>query len=204
MAKAKIKVLFSDLGGVLLTNGWDRHSRDKAIEKFHLDGKEFESRHQLLFGDYESGKISLQTYLRYTVFYRPCSFSYEAFTEFMYAQSTPLPGMLDYVRSVKKEHGLKVVAISNEGKELTDFRIESFGLREVIDFFIVSCYIGIKKPDIKVWQLALDLTQVKPGEVIYLDDRQLFVDLAKDLGMHAFCHKNLAETNAALEKLLKD
>ena len=200
MIQSKIKVLFSDLGGVLLTNGWDRHSRAKAIALFKLEEKEFESRHQLLFGDYETGKISLETYLRYAVFYKPCSFSYEQFVEFMYAQSQSFPDMIELIKRLKNEHGLKVAFISNEGRELTDYRIKTFKLDEIADFFIVSCFLGIRKPDKRVWEMALDLMQVAPDQAVYIDDRQLFVEIAQNMGIHSLCHKEYAATSAALKE----
>lgn len=199
----KITTLFTDLGGVLLTNGWDHQSRAKAAAMFQLDAKDFESRHGLLFGNYETGKISLETYLHYTVFYKPRPFSYDLFVEFMYAQSQPYPEMIELVKKLKKEHRLKVVAVSNEGRELTDFRVNTFGLKGFIDFFMVSCFLGITKPDKQVWQKALDFVQAKPEEVVYLDDRQLFTEIAGDMGIHAICHKDLATTKAALEKLFE-
>jgi putative hydrolase of the HAD superfamily len=197
----KIKVLFTDLGGVLLTNGWDHESRKKAAAMFALDPKEFESRHSLMFGDYETGKITLNTYLHYTVFYEPRPFSYDLFVEFMYTQSQAIPEMIDLVKKVKKEHGLTVVAVSNEGRELTDFRINTFKLTDFIDFFAVSCFLSIRKPDKEVWEKALDFVQAKPEEVVYMEDRQLFVEIAKDMGIQAFRHKDLASTKATLEQL---
>lgn len=201
MNPSNIKVLFSDLGGVLLTNGWDHRSRAKAVARFELDEKDFESRHQLMFGDYETGKISLATYLKYTVFYKPRTFSCETFVEFMYAQSEVFPDMIALIRKLKEEHGIKVVIISNEGRELTDFRIKTFGLSQFVDFFIVSCFLGIRKPDRQMWKMALDFVQVPPEEVAYIDDRQLFIEIAQDMGIHAFRHENGAATSAALEKL---
>lgn len=203
MVKSKIKVLFSDLGGVLLTNGWDHKSRAKAVLTFGLDEKEFESRHQLLFGDYETGKISLSTYLQYTVFYKPRTFSYDLFVEFMYAQSQAFPDMIALVKRLKQDYGLKLVIISNEGRELTDYRIKTFGLDEFADFFVVSCFLGIRKPDRQVWEMALDFVQAAPEETAYIDDRQLFIEIAQNMGINAFCHTNSAATSAALEKLLK-
>lgn len=202
MKKTKIKVLFSDLGGVLLTNGWDHQSRAKAVAMFELDGKEFESRHQLLFGDYETGKITLKDYLHYTVFYKPQPFSYDLFVEFMYAQSQAIPEMVNWVKKLKKEHGLKVVVISNEGRELTDFRIKAFKLDEFVDFFVVSCFLGIRKPDKQVWKMALDFVQVRAEETAYMDDRQLFVEIAANMGIHAFHHVDYTATKTAIEKLL--
>lgn len=202
MTKSKIKVLLTDLGGVLLTNGWDHHSRAKAVALFKLDEKDFESRHQLLFGDYETGKISLEEYLRYAVFYKPRSFTYNDFVEFMYAQSQAFPEMIELVTRLKKEHGLKVAVISNEGRELTDYRIKTFKLGAFVDFFIVSCFVGIRKPDKGMWEMALDFMQVAPEEVMYIDDRQLFVELAQGMGITSLCHKDYAATSVALKQLL--
>lgn len=198
MKKQKVKVLFSDLGGVLLTNGWDRKSREKAVQLFGLDGKDFESRHQLLFGEYETGKISLETYLQYTIFYQPRSFSREVFIDFMYAQSAPCPEMIDLVRRFKGQHGLKIVVISNEGRELTDYRINAFGLRAFVDFFVVSSFIGMKKPDRQVYRLALDLVQVTPHESVYLEDRELFVEIANSMGIRAIHHQDVVRTEELL------
>ncbi|MEI8365120.1 MAG: HAD-IA family hydrolase [Parachlamydiaceae bacterium] len=200
--KTKIKVLFSDLGGVLLTNGWDRTSRAKAVELFGLDAQEFESRHQMLFGDYEVGKITLDTYLHYTVFSQPRSFSKEIFIDFMYSQSRPNDDTINLIRELKSKHGFKIVVISNEGKELTHYRTKTFDLSSFVDYFIVSCFIGIRKPDQNVYRLALNMVQVPAEETAYIDDRELFVEIARDFGIHAIHHRNAASTRTALEALL--
>ena len=202
MDKPKIKVLFTDLGGVLLTNGWDHKSRAAAVSLFGLDEKEFESRHQLLFGDYETGKISLETYLRYAVFYQPRPFTYDLFIEFMYSQSKVFPEMIELMKTLKKKYHIKIVVISNEGRELTNFRVNTFKLTDFVDLFIVSCFIGTRKPDRKVWELALDLVQAPPQETAYLEDRQLFVEIAKEMGIQAFRHQNCAASTVYLDELL--
>jgi putative hydrolase of the HAD superfamily len=201
VTKEKIKILFTDLGGVLLTNGWDRSSREKAVAKFDLDSKEFESRHQLLFGDYEASNIDLKTYLEHAVFYQPRNFTYEQFTDFMYEQSQPFPEMIDYIKRLKQDHNLRLVAISNEGKDLTRHRIEKLKLNSFIDFFVVSCFVGTRKPDPRMWKLALDFVQIAPEHVLYLEDRKLFVEIASGLGIHAICHKDLETTSKAVSLL---
>lgn len=197
-----MRVLFSDLGGVLLTNGWDHKSRAKAVELFGLDAKEFEGRHQLLFGDYEVGKISLDTYLQYAVFFQPRSFTREVFIDFMYSQSAPFNDMIDLVKELKSHHALKVVVISNEGRELTEHRIKTFKLTSFVDYFIVSCFIGVRKPDRQVYRIALDMVQVSPEECVYLEDRELFVEMANGMGIKAIRHQNVADTREILSKLI--
>ena len=88
---SNITTLFLDIGGVLLTNGWDRNIRIRAAEKFGLDQDEMNERHHLTFDTYEEGKLSLDEYLHRVVFYQDRSFSPEEFKAFMYAQSQPFP-----------------------------------------------------------------------------------------------------------------
>jgi len=198
----KIKAIFCDVGGVLLTNGWDHSSRIKASEMFNFDAKEFEGRHQLLFGDYETGKISLEYYLGHSLFFQPRSFSYQAFVDFMYEQSQAHYEMIDLIRKVKKEHSLKIVIFSNEGRELMLNRIKKFALTEFVDFFIVSCFVGLRKPDRTLYQMALDFSQAAGDECIYIDDRALFVEIANDLGIRSICHHDVATTSQQLAELL--
>ena len=201
MNKSKIKVLFTDLGGVLLTNGWGFQSREKAIQLFSLEGKDFESRHQMIFPDYEVGKISLDTYLDYAVFFTARAFTKEAFIDFMFSQSKAHEEALEMVKELKKKQGFKVVVISNEGKELTDYRIKKFNLSSFVDYFIVSCFIGIRKPDRNIYRIALDMVQVSPEETAYIEDRVVFVEIAKEFGIQAILHRDVKTTHSILEKL---
>src|ERR1041384_2585067 len=126
---SQITTLFLDIGGVLLTNGWDHNSRKRAAETFGLDYDEMSERHHLTFDTYEEGKLSLDEYLNRVVFYQERSFSREEFKKFMYAQSKPYPDMIKLIRGLKSQYGLRVAAVSNEGRELTIYRVQQFKLR---------------------------------------------------------------------------
>jgi putative hydrolase of the HAD superfamily len=192
---------FTDIGNVLLTNGWDRGARQRLCEKFNLDPADVESRHHLTFDTYEIGKLSLDDYLKRIVFFAPRPYANEEVREFVFAQSQPLPGMLELLQEVKSRNPLRVIAISNEGRELTDYRVKQFSLASVIDFFVSSCYVHLRKPDVEIFEMALNLAQAKPEESIYLDDRSLFVEIAASLGMHAIQHRSLNETRSQLNSL---
>lgn len=189
-----ITTLFTDVGGVLLTNGWDRGSRRLAAATFGLDYAEMDERHHLTFDAYEEGKLSLDDYLDRTVFHEPRSFERKAFTDFMYAQSKPLPAMLDYVRSLKADHGVKIVSINNEGRELNVYRIRTFGLGCFMDAFVSSCFVHFRKPDADIFRIALDIAQAMPEESAYIDDRALFVEVAATLGIRGVVHKSTEAT----------
>jgi putative hydrolase of the HAD superfamily len=191
---AKITTLFVDIGGVLLTNGWDREDRSLASKKFGLNLEEMESRHRLTFDTFEIGKISLEEYLKRVVFYEKRSFSQEEFQKFMMEQSSPYPEMLELIQSVKKKHHLKVVAVNNEAKELNVHRIKEFKLGTIIDFFVSSCFVHLRKPDDEIYRLALDFSQASPEEVLYIEDREMFVQIAESLGIKGLHHKDFAST----------
>ena len=194
----KITTLFLDIGGVLLTNGWGHESRNLAASTFNLNKAEVDSRHHLTFDTYELGKLSLDEYLDRTIFYEPRDFSKEDFRKFMFDQSQQLPDMIDFIIKLKKEHNLKIAVVSNEGRELNAYRIETFQLTNFVDFFISSTYVHFRKPDKDIFKLALDIAQVKTDEVIYIDDRAMFVSVAETLGIKGIKHVSYEDTSEKL------
>lgn len=200
---SKIKVLFMDIGGVLLTNGWGHESRQKAAKQFGFDYEEMNSLHNFIYNVFEIGSISLDEYLDTVVFHRSRDFTKEEFKEFMYAQSVELPKMLPWLKNWKRETDLSIFALSNESKELNDYRIDKFELHKVFDGFFSSCYVGARKPDPRIFQKALQIAQVKPNECVYFDDRLMFVNVAKKLGMNTIQHHNFEDTKGILENFTR-
>jgi putative hydrolase of the HAD superfamily len=185
-----------DVGGVLGTNGWGRESRKAAAETFGLDLAEMDQRHHLTFDTYEAGKLSLEGYLDRIVFYEPRPFTKAKFTEFMLSRSQPYPEMLSFITRLKEKFRLRIVVVSNEARELTLHRVDSFGLKKFVDAFIFSCFVHLRKPDVDIFRLALDVSLVSPDRVLYIDDRPMFVEAAHTLGIRGIVHdaKNLAAT----------
>jgi putative hydrolase of the HAD superfamily len=193
-----ITALFTDIGGVLLTNGWDHQARIRAAKMFDLDLDEMEDRHHLTFDTYEEGKLTLDEYLGRVVFYQKRSFTRAQFRKFMFAQSKPFPEMIELVRRLKSKYGLKVAVVSNEGRELNAHRIQTFKLDSFVDFFISSCFVHFRKPDEDIFRMALDIAQVPVSQVLYIDDSLMFVQIAKSLGIHGIHHTDYKSTCAKL------
>lgn len=194
-----ITTLFLDIGGVLLTNGWDRKARIRAAEKFGLEYDEVDERHHLTFDTYEEGKLSLDEYLNRVVFYEKRSFSREEFKDFMFAQSQPFPEMIELMKSIKQRYNLRVAVVSNEGRELNAYRVRQFQLNTFIDFFVSSSFVHFRKPDADIYRMALDIAQTGPEHVLYVDDRSLFVEVAEGLGIRGIIHKDYKTTLKAME-----
>ena len=195
----EIKTLFLDIGGVLLTNGWGHESRALAAQKFGLDLKEMEARHSLAFETYELGRMSLNDYLALVVFYDSRTFSREDFKAFMLEQSAALDGVIDYFIEIKNRHKLKVIAVSNEGRELNEYRIKHFMLYNLFDAYISSCYVHLHKPDISMLQMACDISNTPPQNALYVDDNRMLADVAGSFGCHALHFQGLDSTKEFIE-----
>ena len=204
MKASNIKVIFSDIGGVLLTNGWGHQSRQKAAQQFHFDYEEMNALHEFIFNVYEIGKISLDTYLDTVLFYQPRDFTREDVKAFLFAQSEELSEMLNWFVDWKRtqQADLKFIAINNEGRELNEYRIKKFKLHRCFDAFISSCEVGMRKPDPEIFGLAMGIAQVSPDECLYIDDRLLIVEAAKKAGINAVQHKTLEATKKFLGKFV--
>jgi putative hydrolase of the HAD superfamily len=193
--------LFLDIGNVLLSNGWDHSLRSLAAQMYGLDIKQLNERHHLTYDTYEEGKLSLDTYLDRVVFYEKRPFTKEEFKAFIFVHTQPHQDMIDYIRGLKERYSLKVVAVSNEGRELMQYRIDHFELHTLFDFFIGSCFVHMRKPDLDFYRLALDVAQVEPHQVLYIDDRPMFVQIAKGLGIQGIVHRGYPSTSEAMQEI---
>lgn len=200
--KKSYKILFSDIGGVLLRNGWGHESRMAAAKKFNFDYNELNILHNFIFNVWEMGKISIDDYLDTVVFNKKRNFSREEFKEFMFEQSEQLPDMLPWMIKWKNKHeNIKVISLNNEPRELNQYRINKFKLHDLFDAFISSCEVGMRKPDPGIFLLACGIAQAKPEECIYFDDRIMLVEAAKKTGIHAYHHTDFKSTKKIIESL---
>lgn len=189
--KASITTLFLDIGGVLLTDGWGRLQRQCIIEKFDLDKNETEDRNALAWSIYESDQMTLDDFLDFVIFHIPRNFSKEEFTGFMMTLSQPLDGVIEYFKTLKKERGYKIVALSNASREMNEYRINKFKLNDLFDFYVSSCYVHVRKPNPAIYKMALDTAQARPGESVYIDDRLPFIEIAAKIGIRTLHYQSL-------------
>ena len=194
----QITTLFLDIGGVILSNGWGHESRRLAAETFQLNYDEMQARHKLTMVTYEEGKLYLNEYLNLVVFYQKRDFTIDQFREFMFAQTTPNTEMIEFIQLLKVKYQLKIAVVNNEGQELNEYRIKKFKLNSFVDFFISSCFVQLRKPDADIFRLALDISQSRAEQVVYIEDTQMFVDIAKNIGIQGIRHVNYMSTSAEL------
>ena len=195
----EITSLFWDIGGVILTNGWDHNSRMEAVQTFGLDWEEFRERHDLSFPAFDAGQITLNQYLDRTLFYRTRSFSREEFTAFMFAQSKEYPETRAVLDDVAKAGKYYVASINNEPRELNDYRIEAFGLRKDFQAFFSSCYLNARKPEDTIYRIALEVSHRPPANSVFIDDRPLNLENPRRLGMNVVHHQNAKQLRNELQ-----
>ena len=202
MKKAtRITCAFLDIGGVLLTDGWDHLARRRAAKNFKLEWAEMEDRYLHTFEIFEEGKITLEEYLSLVVFHQKRTFTRNQFRSYMFAQSKAFPEMIELVAQLKLKLGFKIAIVSNEARELNAYRIERFSLDRLADCFISSCFVHIRKPDSDIFRLALDIAQVRPAQAVFIDNTPMFVHIAESLGIHGILHTDCQSTRAKLSHL---
>jgi putative hydrolase of the HAD superfamily len=193
-----VTTLFWDNGGVILTNGWDRGSRQLAVKQFQLDWADFEDRHELMLNAFEEGHATLDEYLKRTVFYRERGYSIEDFRKFMFDQSQPFPESLEFIGKLAKTRRYAMAALNNESLEINEYRIRKFNLREYFEAFLSSCYLGVRKPQPAIYKLALKITQCEPSECVLIDDRALNLEFAAEQGIRTIQFKDVGQLKADL------
>jgi putative hydrolase of the HAD superfamily len=198
---AGIRTIFWDVGGVLLSNAWDHTERNEALAKFGLDAADFEARHEMVVSSFERGKITLDEYLQQTVFYQARAFSMQTFKDYMFSLSQPKPDVLQIAQGLKRSCDLDMATLNNESRELNQYRIQKFGLTDILDFFVSSCYVGLRKPEDGIYKLALDLAQEPAEACCFIDDRPLNLETAARLGIKTIRMVSAAQLKTDLEKL---
>lgn len=197
----EIHAIFWDVGGVLLSNAWDRTERAAALEHFHFDEEDFHARHEMVVSSFERGRISLDEYLDRTVFYRDRSFTRGQFRDYMFSLSQPMPEVLAFARALAASGKYFMGTINNESRELNLYRIEKYALREIFRLFVSSCFVGLRKPESGIYRLALEITQIDPEECCFIDDRALNLECAAKLGMRTIQMQTLNQLQGDLAKL---
>jgi putative hydrolase of the HAD superfamily len=196
-----IHAIFWDVGGVLLSNAWDHTERAAALEHFHLDDKEFHARHETVVSPFERGEISLDEYLDRTVFYCDRPFTRDEFRDYMFSLSQPKPEVLGFARALADSGKYFMGTINNESRELNLYRIEKFGLRGIFELFVSSCFVGLRKPEMGIYRLAIETTQINPEECCFIDDRAANLECAAKLGMRTIQMQTLEQLRGELGKI---
>jgi len=196
-----VTTVWWDVGGVLLTDGWDAAARRAAAASFHLDAARFEARHQSVAQEFECGRLSLSGYLSCAVFDEARDFTRESFVRFMYSRSKPYRDALRVLEQARRGPARRMVMFNNESRELNRYRIDRFKLAPYFDVVCSSCFLGVRKPDERMYHMALDLLQAEPEDCVLIDDRDTNLEPAATLGLRTLHYRTAAGLARALARL---
>ncbi|NCF75259.1 MAG: HAD-IA family hydrolase [Xanthomonadaceae bacterium] len=179
-----IKAIFFDVGGVIIEEKF-KQAIIQYEKEFNIPRGVFYKivhNHQG-WRDFTLGKISEKKYLKLC---KKNSSEY-IFNEKRYIKLVeefmePKAEVVDYIKFLSKNYVIGV--ISNNPKEWFDRFIVKAKLENIIKIKAVSGYVHIRKPDKKIFQIALKQANANPQESIYIDDRGDRIDGAKKLGIN--------------------
>lgn len=194
--------IFFDIGGVLGSNGWDREQRSRAVEQFGLTADDFQCRHEEVVGEWEEGRITIDEYLDIAVFHCQREFTRRQFVDFMFAQSVPNEPVVGFARELTRESRFTLMTLNNEADELNRHRIQKFGISDVFEAFLSSCWLGVRKPTQRFFSRALAIAQADPATSLFIDDREQNIAPARVLGMGTILFKSAEQLRSELERVL--
>ena len=108
--------------------------------------------------------------------------------------------LLDHASRLRP--ALKVGLLSNSFVGAREREEAAYGFSRHADVIVYSHEEGLKKPDPDFYLLACRRLAVEPTDVVFVDDHQVCVDAARDLGMHAILFTTQDETIDAIDRAL--
>jgi putative hydrolase of the HAD superfamily len=197
-----IRTIYWDVGGVLLTNGWDHTERAAVLNQFGVDKATVDARHEAANDPWEKGEISVWEYLDRTIFFEPRDFTPQQFFAAMKQQSQWLSnGAIEILRGLAAAKNHTIVILNNESAELHDYRMEKFNFGGLFDAAFCSAYVGLRKPDAAIFRVALRVMQTPAEEAVFIDDRKSNAEAASALGMHGIQFQSPQQLAQALQGL---
>lgn len=199
---SEIATIFWDIGGVLLTNGWDKDQRADVLGRLGVDLEDYESRHDAANFYWERGLSTAKCFFDQTVFTRPRDFTFEDLWLQVCAESKILhPECFDILRVLAADGRFKVATLNNESRELNEHRLHAFPLQFYFDYFVCSGYVHEMKPDAAIYRSAIEISGYRAEQTLFIDDKQENCEAAMELGMKAIRFESPAQLKGALAQL---
>src|SRR3984957_9114157 len=198
-ARLPVETIFFDIGGVLLTNGWDEGQRATVLAKFGVLLDAYEARHEAANYRWERGLETARWFFDQTVFYEPRAFTFEQLWAEVEGQSgVQYPGTYNVLSDLRAAGKYRIATLNNESRELNEYRVKTFGLRGYFDYFICSGYVHEMKPHKDIYRTALEISATPAGRTVFIDDKPENCDAARKLGMQAIHFTSPQQLRSAL------
>ncbi len=198
---SSIRTLFWDMGGVILTNGWDLQQRTRVLGRLQVDLQAYEAVHARIDHEWERGLINAREFFLQTVL-RPnakLNLTFDLLWPQVCAESRVLhPECLDMLAELKQSGRWRLATLNNESAELNEYRLDAFKLRSLFDYFICSAYVHERKPAPGIYRSAIDISGFGPATALLIDDKEENCAAARAMGMQAIRFESPAQLATAL------
>ncbi len=209
--RPRIKMVISDFGGVLTTPLADAFMalQDNAGIPPTAFGKALkrlteESGKNPLF-ELECGLISEREFsdqlaigLEPLLGHRP---DIQAFGLSLFKALDPNQAMIDLIREVRRD-GYRTALLTNNVREWEATWRSMLPVDELFETVVDSAFVGVRKPDPRIYELTLGRVELDPANCIFIDDMEINCEAASDLGIHAVHFRETAQARAEVHKLL--
>ena len=205
---SEIRTIFWDIGGVILSNGWDRDQRARVLAPLGVDLEAYEKRHAAENFYWERGRIDAETFFDRTVFHprdsKPQTLGFtfsDLWPKVCGESSFPYPESFDILVALKSSGQYKLATLNNESIELNEYRLDTFGLRSQFDYFICSGYVNEMKPHPDIFRAAIRISGQPASTAVFIDDKQENIDAAVYHGMQGIRFESPAQLRSSLAEL---
>jgi epoxide hydrolase-like predicted phosphatase len=188
-----------DFGGVMT----GKSNRDKVVHflcnTFNLSEKEFKKAHTLKREAIKNGMTDAEFWTDFAEkkgIFLPKNFSSQL-KKVMKEAININPKMFSLVDELKQKK-ITVGMLSNIDKRLANF-VSEFGFYKPFSPCLLSCDIGVEKPNLKAYKILLQTLNLDPEKVVFIDDKIENVTAAKKLGIDAFLFQSTKQTRKELE-----
>ena len=198
-----IETIFWDIGGVLLTNGWDMGQRARVLASLGVDVAAYEAVHEAENWYWERGLMTAEEFFRRTVIApNPgLGLTFDALWPLVCGESAVLHGeCFAVLRALRDVPGVRLATLNNESRELNGYRLDAFGLRECFDFFVCSGYVGEMKPAAAIYRTAIEISGRAAETGLFIDDKAENCEAARAHGMKAIHFKTPLQLVSELEQ----
>ncbi|ADW67508.1 HAD family hydrolase [Granulicella tundricola] len=183
-----IRTLFWDIGGVILTNGWDRNQRKRVLSRLGVDMEAYEEAHERANYYWERGLITAKEFFAQTVLTPnpELDLTFEIVWPQVCAESKVLhPECLDMLAELKGQGRYRIATLNNESRELNGYRLDAFKMRSLFDYFICSGSVHEMKPMPGIYRSAVDISGFEARTALFIDDKEENCEAARAVGMNA-------------------
>jgi HAD superfamily hydrolase (TIGR01509 family) len=198
---ASIRTIFWDLGGVVLTNGWDPGQRKRVLSRLGVNLEAYEELHDRANYYWERGLLTAKDFFSQTVLLPnpKLDLTFDMLWPQVCAASKVLhPECLDMLAELKQMGRYRIATLNNESRELNEYRLDAFKLRSLFDYFICSGYVHEMKPNLGIYKSAIDISGFAASSALFIDDKPENCAAAEAVGMHAIRFESPAQLCTAL------